>query len=178
MGADRAPSWGLPALGSRGKSIQRDAPAVSSSQPQPLTQASPSFHPKKAHQGPWTSLLGPCCQLVCPPRQEWAAGPSGLARGLGWTDTTICHIECLSPHDSPQGQAPIKGGPPGSLSQCRAHRVSIRVDRLPCLRSRGSQLQGLDRLGGSASGPWTPCLPGRSSSVPGPCPVVSPTDLE
>ena len=89
------------------------------------THTSPSFHPKKAHQGPWTSLPGPCCRLVCPPRQEWSACPSGLACGLGWTGTILCHVECLSPHDSPQGKAPIKGCLPGSFSQCRAHRVSI-----------------------------------------------------
>ena len=55
---------------------------VSFSQPQPLTHTSPPFHPKKAHQGPWISLLGPSCQLVCDLRQEWLAHPTGLAWAL------------------------------------------------------------------------------------------------
>lgn len=31
-----------------------------------------------------------------------------LAQGLGWTGTTVCHVECLSPHDSSGAGFPSK----------------------------------------------------------------------
>ena len=53
---------GAQSLGGRDRSRETTR-GVSSSQSQPLTHTSPSFHPKKAHLSPWTSIPGPCCQL-------------------------------------------------------------------------------------------------------------------
>ena len=57
----------------------------------------PIISSQKGQSGSLDLTPGPCCRLACPPRQEWSACPSGLARPwLDWHDPLSRRVSASS----------------------------------------------------------------------------------